>query len=87
MKTLELEILDNEGTVVRTYTCNYDETEGSRLRLSIEGNNYIMNTDGKLVILTQEEIEQELERKVAETQQCKLQFFNPKTGKLQGLFD
>jgi hypothetical protein len=82
MKKLKLELLNANGETVRTYHINYDETEGKRMRLTIDDNTYITNTDGKIVILTQEEIDREEQRK-----HPKLQYFNPKTGKMQGLFD
>lgn len=87
MKKLKLEVLNESGNTVRSYHIDYNETEGKRIRLSIEDYHYIMNTEGKLVILTQEEINEEAKRVEAEKQQQKLQYFNPKTGKLQGLFD
>lgn len=87
MKKLKLEVLDESGNTVRSYHIDYNETEGKRIRVSVEDYHYIMNTEGKLVILTQEEINREAKRVEAEKQQQKLQYFNPKTGKLQGLFD
>lgn len=87
MKRLVLEVLDSQGKLVREYSVDYNETEGKRIRVSIEDYHYIMNTEGKLVIPTQEEIDMEAKRVEAEKQQIKLQYFNPETGKTQGLFD
>lgn len=60
MKKLRLELLDNNGNTVVTHTVDYNENHGNRMRLNIDGNTYIMNTSGKLVILTQEEIDNEI---------------------------
>lgn len=54
MKKLKLELLDGFDETVRSYTINYDETEGKKMRLIINDNTYVMNDNGKLVILTQE---------------------------------
>jgi len=53
MKKMVLEILNCEGKTVRAYTTDYNETEGEKMRLTIDDNTYIMNTNGKLLILTQ----------------------------------
>jgi len=60
MKQIILEILNDEGKIVRSYYTTYEETEGNRMRLTIGDNSYIMNTEGKFVILTQKEIEREI---------------------------
>jgi hypothetical protein len=82
-KKLKLEVLDPTGAIVVTHHFFYKAGHGNRLRLTITDNQYIMDKDGKLVILTQEEIDREAKHK----EQSKLQYFNPKTGKMQGLFD
>ena len=60
-KKLKLEILDPKGKTIRTHHFFYEVSggKGSRLRLTLNDNTYIMDGDGKLVILTQNEIEVE----------------------------
>jgi hypothetical protein len=58
-KKLKLEILDPTGEVAVTHHFYYNAGEGNRLRLTITDNTYIMNCKGKLIILTQEEIDNE----------------------------
>lgn len=65
MSKLKLEILNENGETVLTHIINYNETLGKRMRLSIENNNYIMDNHGKLIILTQKEIERENQRLVS----------------------
>lgn len=79
-KKLQLQILDPTGEVVVTHHFHYNAGEGNRLRLTITDNTYIMNSNGKLVILTQKEIEQEEKRR-------NLLYTNRETGKAQKLFD
>lgn len=83
-KKLKLEILDPVGNTATTHHFFYNAGEGNRLRLTITDNQYIMDKDGKLVILTQEEIKREAEHK--DTQQ-KLKYYNPDIDKMQNLFD
>ena len=61
-KKLQLQILDPIGEVTVTHHFYYNAGEGNRLRLTINDNTYIMDKDGKLIILTQKEIEEEYER-------------------------
>lgn len=79
-KKLQLQILDPTGEVVTTHHFYYNAGEGSRLRLTITDNTYIMNKDGKLVILTQEEITREEKRK-------EMLYTNRETSKPQKLFE
>jgi len=58
-KKLQLQILDPTGEVAVTHHFYYNAGEGNRLRLTITDNTYIMDKDGKLVILTQKEIDDE----------------------------
>ena len=58
-KKLQLQILDPTGEVAVTHHFYYNAGEGNRLRLTITDNTYIMDKDGKLVILTQKEIDNE----------------------------
>ena len=60
MKKLRLELLDNSGHVVVTHTLDYDNHHGNRMRLIIGNNRYFMDTSGKLVVLTKEEITEEI---------------------------
>ncbi len=60
MKKLRLELLDNSGHVVVTHTLDYDNHHGNRMRLIIDDNRYLMDTSGKLVVLTTEEINSRL---------------------------
>ena len=55
-KKLKLEILDSKRNVVTTHHFFYEAGQNNRLRLTITDNEYIMDKDGKLVILTQEEV-------------------------------
>ena len=75
MKKLRLELLDNCGKVVVTHTLDYDENRGNKMRLIIDDNRYFMNTSGKLVILTQQEIDEEQRIINAKELQTKLKFF------------
>jgi hypothetical protein len=78
-KKLQLEILDPVGNVATTHHFFYVAGQGNRLRLTITDNTYIMDKDGKLVILTQEEMDREASRKEPK-------YFNPETQKTQKLF-
>lgn len=82
MKKLRLELLDENDNVVVTHTLDYDENQGKRMIVEINGYHYVMNTEGKLVIL-QKEIEQRI---IDAKQQTKLKFYNPKTGEMEELF-
>jgi hypothetical protein len=61
-KRLRLQILDINGNVTVTHHFNYDAEDENRLRLTICDNTYIMDKNGKLVILTQKEIGDEQKR-------------------------
>ena len=65
-KKLKLEILDPKGKTIRTHHFFYEVSggKGSRLRLTLNDNTYVMDGDGKLVILTQDEIEVEEKHKL-----------------------
>jgi hypothetical protein len=91
-KKLELEILDPTGNVAVTHHIFYEAGQANRLRLTITDNVYVMDNCGKLVILTQKEIELEARqktenRKTETTLHNKLKYYNPKTKKMQKLFD
>jgi len=58
-KKLKLEVLDSTGEIIKTHHFYYNAGEDNRLRLTITDNTYIMDSQGKLVILTQKEIENE----------------------------
>lgn len=60
-KKLTIEILDPTGNIVNTHHFHFMAGENNRIRLSIGDNNYILNKDGKLVILTDAEIRREAE--------------------------
>jgi hypothetical protein len=84
-KTLKLEILDPKGEVVRTHHFEFHSYEGNKLRLTITDNTYFMDKNGKLVILTQKEIDQEEQRKKPKIGD--ILYTDPKTGKTQTLFE
>jgi len=58
-KKLQLEILDPTGIPVVTHHFYYNAGEDNRLRLTITDNKYILDSQGKLIILTQKEIDNE----------------------------
>jgi len=62
MKKLRLELLDDNGNTVVTHTLDYNENQGKRMRISINDNSYVIDTNGKFVILTQKEIDVEMKR-------------------------
>lgn len=70
-KKLRLEVLDPTGATVVTHHFYYEAGEQNRLRLTITDNEYVLNKDGKLVILNQEELGREAERKDNKYCQCK----------------
>jgi hypothetical protein len=84
-KTLKLEIFDPTGEVATTHSIKYYAGDGNRLRLTITDNTYIMDKNGKLVILTQKEINQEEQRKKPKIGD--ILYTDPKTGKTQTLFE
>jgi YHS domain-containing protein len=50
MKNLQLQVVKFNGQVVRTYTINYDETEGDIFTVKLEGRTYfILNEDNKII--------------------------------------
>ena len=61
---LKLEVFDRTtGDAVVTHHFYYVANDDNRLRLTITDNTYILDKDGKLVILTQKEIDQEEQRR------------------------
>lgn len=58
-KKLQLEIIDPTGEVAVTHHFYYNAGELNKLRLTITDNTYIMDNTGKLLILTQKEIDDE----------------------------
>lgn len=58
-KKLELEILDSKRNVVVSHNFCYEANHGNRLRLTINDNVYIMDCNGKFVIMSQEDFEPE----------------------------
>jgi hypothetical protein len=91
-KKLELEILDSVGNVVSRHEFSYEAGQHNRLRLAITNNVYVMDNNGKLVVLTQEELQQEARqktenRKTETTLRPEIRYYNPKTQKSQKLFD
>lgn len=102
MKKLKLEILDPTGNTAVTHHIDYYAGENNRLRLSISDNVYLMDSNGKLLILTQDEIGREEEIRIARTpssrdielkQRIQISdlkepyYYNPKTDKTQKLFE
>lgn len=101
MKKLRLEILDPTGNVAKTYNLDYYAGFGNRLRLTIGDNTYIMDSNGKLVILTQKEIdiEEQYKEHLKSVSAIKIghsktkdlrespQYYNPETQKKQTLFE
>jgi YHS domain-containing protein len=50
MKNLQLQVVKFNGQVARTYTINYDETEGDIFTVKLEGRTYfILNEDNKII--------------------------------------
>ena len=89
-KKLKLEVLDPVGNTAVTHHFFYEAGEGNRLRLTITDNEYILDKDGKLVILTQEEIGGEAERKTGKGLPPPIgepYYYNPETRKKQTLFE
>jgi len=89
-KKLQLEILDPVGNIVVTHHFFYEAGQNNRLRLTITDNEYILDKDGKLVILTQEEILREAERKMGKglpSPTGELYYYNTETRKKQTLFE
>ena len=95
-KKLKLEVLDPTGEVVKTHHFFYEAGEGNKLRLSITDNVYIMDKDGKLVILTQEDLYKEhlrntssvkIDNNLTKDLRVEPQYYNPKTKKTQKLFE
>jgi len=86
-KKLQLEILDPTGNVVVSHNFDYEAGQDNKLRLAITDNVYIMDSNGKLVILTQEEIDKETNRKENSVGKKEPRYFNPKTKKIEKLFD
>jgi len=72
-KKLGLEVLDPAGNAVVTQHFFYEAGQGNELRLTITDNVYIMDSNGKLIILTQEEINKK------STHKGNVDFDDPKT--------
>jgi len=90
-KKLQLEILDPVGNTAVTHHFFYVAGEGNRLRLTITDNVYLMDKDGKLVILTQEEMDREESHNPKVVldnggSQPEPKYLNKETGKVQRLF-
>jgi hypothetical protein len=58
-KKLQLEILNSAGEVIVTHHFLFDANENNRLRLTITDNKYIMDNQGKIIILVQTEFQNE----------------------------
>ena len=49
LKKLQLEVLNREDKAVRTYTINFDASEGPKYRLKIGEHIYSITADGELL--------------------------------------
>ena len=95
---MKLEVINDKGEVVRSYHTSYDETEGNRMRLTVNDNVYHLGTDGDFTMLTEEQFDDEPKLKGIDKQwatEFKERinskeppvYLNPETGQISALFN